>query len=123
MDIFAQQALKIISIILAHSELTSLQEGYLMLHNAEPALKVHSVKTIKLCSLRNVPWEVTATCKVPSNPITTIQQSASFVNNACLEVNARPKVQFTHRDALQEPIALMDLISVSLALKVSTVVK
>ncbi len=58
--------------------------------------------------------------KGQNNLITSIQVSASFANNVYLEANALPREQFIPRDVLQEPTALMALISVSLALKVSS---
>ncbi len=90
-----------------------------MLHNADPARKVHSAKTTKSCSLRNAQLEATAMFRVQNNLITSIQVSASFANNVYLEANALPREQFIPRDVLQEPIALMALTSVSLVLKVS----
>jgi hypothetical protein len=89
-----------------------------MHHNAEAVLKAHSARTTKLCSQRNVQLEATVMWKVPSSRITFILLLASYVNNACQDVNALPKAQYILRDALQVLTVQMAQISVSLALKV-----
>lgn len=61
--------------------------------------------------------------KVQNNQIIIILPLASYVNNACLEVNALLKALYIHKDALQVLTVLMDQTSVSLAWKVLTAAK
>ena len=88
-----------------------------MYHYAEAVPKAHSARTTKLCSQRNAQLEVTVMRWKQSSQTTIIHRLTSYVNNACLEVNALLKALYIHRDALQVLTVQRDQINASLVSK------